>query len=172
MRERRPGLSRTFKTPGDAADGWPARRHFDQASAMIAVGGAIGVAEYSRIQTKSSVELKPYECIVQGVVGTSTNVFVPEPVRRARDCLETLTRNEPRNAAAWAALILVFDAQRNWGFAWPAEEATRLDKRLYLADKAVAAADLAIDLAPNKALIRGLAARAAWMACQPDLVRI
>ena len=166
--------SRTFKTPGDAADRLASQDDIsDQASAMIAsYWGAIGVAEYKRIQTKSSVELKPYECIVQGVVGTSTNVFVPEPVRRARDCLETLTRNEPRNAAAWAALILVFDAQRNWGFALPAEEATRLDKRLYLADKAVAAADLAIDLAPNKALIRGLAARAAWMACQPDLVRI
>jgi TolB-like protein/DNA-binding winged helix-turn-helix (wHTH) protein len=166
--------SRTFQAPGGAANRLASQDDISgQASAMIgSYWGAIGVAEYKRIQTKSSAELTPYECIVQGVVGTSTNVFVPEPVRRARDCLETLTRNEPRNAAAWAALILVFNAQRNWGFALPAEEATRLDKRLYLADKAVVAANLAIDLAPNEAFVRGLAARAAWMACQPDLVRI
>src|SRR5205807_10188041 len=78
----------------------------------------------------------------------------------------------PGNAGAQTALILVFNAQRNWGFALPAEEATHLENRLYLADKAVAAANRAIDLAPNDAFVRGLAARAAWMACQPDQVRI
>ncbi len=42
-----------------------------QASAMIgSYWGAIGTAEYKRIQTKSSEELTPYECIVQGVIGT------------------------------------------------------------------------------------------------------
>lgn len=143
------------------------------ASAMIgSYWGAIGAAEYKRIQAKSSIELTPYECIVQGVIGGATNVAFPEPVAKARDCLEALTRREPGNAAAWAALILVFNAQRNWGFALPAEEATRLEKRRYLADKAVAAANRAVEIAPNDALVRGLAARAAWMACQPDLVRI
>jgi hypothetical protein len=38
--------------------------------------------------------------------------------------------------------------------------------------KALAVANRAIELAPNDALVRGLAARAAWMACRPDLVRI
>ncbi len=43
----------------------------DQASAMIGgYWGAIGTAEYRRIQTKSSADLTPYESIVQGVIGT------------------------------------------------------------------------------------------------------
>jgi TolB-like protein/DNA-binding winged helix-turn-helix (wHTH) protein len=143
------------------------------ASAMVgSYWGAIGAAEYKRIQTKPSMELTPYECIVQGVIGTSTDITVPEPVAKARDCLERLTRNEPGNAAAWAALVLLFNAQRNWGFALPSDEAASVDKRLYLAAKALAAANRAIELAPNDAFVRGLAARAAWMACQPDQVRI
>jgi TolB-like protein/DNA-binding winged helix-turn-helix (wHTH) protein len=144
----------------------------DKASAMIgSYWGAIGTAEYERIQTKSSSELTSYECIVQGVIGGDAKA-IPETVAKARDCLEALTRAKPSNAAAWAALILVFNAQRNWGFALPPEEATRLEKRLYLAGKAVDAANRAIEIAPNDPLVRGLAARAAWMACQPDLVRI
>jgi tetratricopeptide (TPR) repeat protein len=144
-----------------------------KASAMIgSYWGAIGVAEYKRIQTKSSTELTPYECIVQGVIGTSTDITVAEPVVKARDCLERLTRNEPGNAAAWAAHVLLFNIQRNWGLALPPEQAASVDKRLYLAAKALAAANRAIELAPNDAFVRGLAARAAWMACQPDQVRI
>jgi TolB-like protein/DNA-binding winged helix-turn-helix (wHTH) protein len=144
-----------------------------KASAMIgSYWGAIGTAEFKRIQTKSSTGLTPYECIVQGVIGTSTDITVPEPVAKARDCLERLTRNEPGNAAAWAALVLVFNTQRNWGFALPPEEAASVDRRLYLATKALAAANRAIEIAPNDAFVRGLAARAAWMACQPDQVRI
>jgi TolB-like protein len=143
------------------------------ASAMIgSYWGAIGIAEFKRIQSKSNSELTPYECIVQGVVGTSTDITVPEPVAKARECLERLTRNEPGNAAAWAALVLVFNAQRNWGFALPPDQAASVDKRLYLAANALAAANRAIELAPNDAFVRGLAARAAWMACQPDQVRI
>jgi TolB-like protein len=144
-----------------------------KASAMIgSYWGAIGTAEYKRIQTKSSMELTPYECIVHGVIGTSTDITVAEPVAKARDCLERLTRSEPGNAAAWATLILVFNTQRNWGLALPPEQAASVDRRLYLATKALAAANRAIELAPNDAFVRGLAARAAWMACQPDLVRI
>jgi hypothetical protein len=64
-----------------------------QASAMIgSYWGAIGTAEYKRIQTKSSTELTPYECIVQGVIGTPTDATVADPVTKARDCLERLTR--------------------------------------------------------------------------------
>jgi tetratricopeptide (TPR) repeat protein len=144
-----------------------------QASAMIgSYWGAIGVAEYKRIQGKLGTDLTPFECIVQGVIGTSTDITIPEPVAKARDCLERLTRREPGNAAAWATLILVFNTQRNWGFALPPEQAASVDKRLYLAKNALAAANRAIELAPNDAFVRGLAARAAWMACQPDLVRI
>ncbi len=144
-----------------------------KAGAMIgSYWGAIGAAEFKRSQTKSITELTAYECIVQGVIGTSTDITVPEPVAKARDCLERLTRQEPGNAAAWAALVLVFNMQRNWGFALPPEQAASVDRRLYLASNALAAANRAIELAPNDAFVRGLAARAAWMACQPDQVRI
>jgi len=144
-----------------------------QASAMIgSYWGAIGAAEYRRIQNKPSSELTPYECIVQGVIGIPTDATVLEPVAKARECLERLTRVEPRNAAAWAALVLVFNSQRTWGFPSPTGEVGSVEDRLDLADKAVEAANRAVEIAPNDAFVRGLVARAAWMACQPDLLRI
>jgi TolB-like protein len=144
-----------------------------QASAMIgSYWGAIGAAEYGRIQNKSSAELTPYECIVQGVLGIPTDATVLEPVAKARECLERLTREQPRNAAAWAALVLVFNNQRTWGFPSPTGEIGSVEKRLYLADMAVEAANRAVEIAPHDAFVRGLVARAAWMACQPDLLRI
>lgn len=144
-----------------------------QASAMIgSYWGAIGTAEYRRIQNKPSAELTPYECIVQGVIGVPTDATVLEPIVKAREALERLTRNEPRNAAAWAALVLVFNSQRTWGFPAPAGEIGSIEQRLYLADLAVEAANRAVEIAPNDAFVRGLVARAAWMAGQPDLLRI
>jgi DNA-binding winged helix-turn-helix (wHTH) protein/tetratricopeptide (TPR) repeat protein len=144
-----------------------------QASAMIgSYWGAIGAAEYKRIQNKPSAELTPYECIVQGVIGTPTDATILEPVAKARDCLERLTRSEPRNAAAWAALVLVFNNQRTWGFPSPTGEVASVTTRLHLADMAVEAANKALEIAPNDAFVRGLVARAAWMAGQPDLLRI
>jgi DNA-binding winged helix-turn-helix (wHTH) protein len=144
-----------------------------QASAMIgSYWGAIGAAEYKRIQNKPSAELTPYECIVQGVIGIPTDATVLEPVAKARECLERLTREEPRNAAAWAALVLVFNNQRTWGFPSAKGGLESVEKRLHLADMAVEAANRAVEIAPNDAFVRGLVARAAWMACQPDLLRI
>jgi TolB-like protein len=144
-----------------------------QASAMIgSYWGAIGAAEYKRIQNKPSAELTPYECIVQGVIGIPTDATVLEPVAKARECLERLTREEPRNAAAWAALVLVFNNQRTWGLPSPTGGAGGIEERLYFADMAVEAANCAVEIAPNDAFVRGLVARAAWMACQPDLLRI
>jgi TolB-like protein len=144
-----------------------------QASAMIgSYWGAIGAAEYRRIQNKPCAELTPYECIVQGVIGIPTDATILEPVAKARECLERLTREEPRNAAAWAALVLVFNNQRTWGFPSPTGEVGSVEERLYLADMAVEAANRAVEIAPSDAFVRGLVARAAWMACQPDLLRI
>jgi TolB-like protein len=144
-----------------------------QASAMIgSYWGAIGAAEYRRIQNKPSAELTPYECIVQGVIGVPTDATVLEPVVKAREGLERLTRDEPRNAAAWAALVLVFNSQRTWGFHSPTGEVGSIEQRLYLADLAMEAANRAVEIAPNDAFVRGLVARAAWMAGQPDLLRL
>jgi DNA-binding winged helix-turn-helix (wHTH) protein/tetratricopeptide (TPR) repeat protein len=144
-----------------------------QASAMIgSYWGAIGAAEYRRIQNKPSADLTPFECIVQGVIGIPTDATVLEPIAKARECLERLTREDPRNAAAWAALVLVFNSQRTWGFPSPTGEIGSVNDRLYLADLAVEAANRAVEIAPNDAFVRGLVARAAWMACQPDLLRI
>jgi TolB-like protein len=144
-----------------------------QAGAMIgSYWGAIGAAEYKRIQNKPSKDLTPYECVIQGVIGIPTDATILEPATKARECLERLTREEPRNAAAWAALVLVFNNQRTWGFPSPTGETGSIRERLYLADLAVEAANRAVEIAPNDAFVRGLVARAAWMACQPDLLRI
>jgi DNA-binding winged helix-turn-helix (wHTH) protein/tetratricopeptide (TPR) repeat protein len=144
-----------------------------QASAMIgSYWGAIGAAEYKRIQHKPSTELTPYECIVQGVLGIPTDATVLDPVCKARECLERLTREDPRNAAAWAALVLVFNNQRTWGLSGRNGDVGRIEDRLYFADMAVEAANRAVEIAPNDAFVRGQVARAAWMACQPDLLRI
>jgi adenylate cyclase len=166
--------SKTFKANVAGADPLAVQDEISgQASAMIGgYWGAIGAAEYKRIQNKPSAELTPYECVVQGVIGTPTDATILEPVAKARDGLERLTRDEPRNAAAWAALVLVFNNQRTWGFPSPTGEVASVEMRLYLADLAVEAANRAIEIAPNDAFVRGLVARAAWMACQPDLLRI
>jgi hypothetical protein len=143
------------------------------ASAMIgSYFGAIGAAEYKRIQQKSVAELSPYECIVQSVIGTGIDATVAEPVARARDCLEHLTRAEPGKATAWAALVLVFNAQRNYGLGLPPEQAANVEERFYLADKAVEAANRAVAIAPADAFVRGFVARAAGMACQFDQVHM
>ena len=165
--------SKTFTSVAGTGDLTVEDEISGQASAMIGSHwGAIGAAEYKRIRTKPGAEVTPYECVVQGVVGTSVDITVPEPVVQARDCLERLTREQPGNAAAWAALVQVFNIQRNSGFSLPAAEAAHVDRRFYLATKALAAANRAIELAPNDAFVRGVAARAAWMACQPEMVRI
>jgi TolB-like protein len=166
--------SKTFKVKVSASNLLAIQDEISgQASAMIgSYWGAIGAAEYRRIQNKPSAELTPYECIVQGVIGIPTDATNLEPVAKARECLERLTRDEPRNAAAWAALVLVFNNQRTWGFPSPTGEVGSVEERLYLADMAVEAANRAVEIAPNDAFVRGLVARAAWMACQPDLLRI
>jgi TolB-like protein len=166
--------SKTFAAAGDAGSLLTIQDEISgQASAMIgSYWGAVGVGEYRRIQSRPEAELTPYECIVQTVIGTSTDVTVPEPVARARACLERITRDGHGDGATWAALVLVYNIQRNSGFALPPEEAASLDRRLYLAQKALAAANRAVELAPNDAFVRGIVARAAWMACQPDMVRI
>jgi TolB-like protein len=166
--------SKTFKVTITASNRLAIQDEISgQASAMIgSYWGAIGAAEYRRIQNKPSAELTPFECIVQGVIGIPTDATVLEPVAKARECLERLTREDPRNAAAWAALVLVFNSQRTWGFPSPTGEIGSVKDRLYLADLAVEAANRAVEIAPNDAFVRGLVARAAWMACQPDLLRI
>lgn len=166
--------SKVFKSSADAGRLAALQDEISgQASAMIgSYWGAIGAAEYKRIRNKPSAELTPYECIVQGVIGTPTDATVLEPVAKARDCLERLTREDPRNAAAWAALVLVFNNQRTWGFPSPNGQIAGVETRLYLADLAVEAANRAVEIAPHDAFVRGLVARAAWMANQPDLLRL
>ncbi|WP_426615930.1 winged helix-turn-helix domain-containing protein [Bradyrhizobium sp. McL0616] len=166
--------SKTFKVKATASNLLAIQDELSgQASAMIgSYWGAIGAAEYRRIQNKPSAELTPYECIVQGVLGIPTDATILEPVAKARECLERLTRDEPRNAAAWAALVLVFNSQRTWGFPSRTGEIGSVEQRLHLADLAVEAANGAVEIAPNDAFVRGLVARAAWMAGQPDLLRI
>ncbi len=144
-----------------------------QASAMIgSYWGAIGAAEYRRIRDRPSAALTPYECIVQAVIGVPTGATERGPVDKAREGLERLVREEPRNAAAWAALVLVFNHQRTWN---PTSAGTEMDRAAYnerLASLALDVANRAVEIAPDDAFVRALLARAAWMARQPDLLRI
>ncbi len=129
--------SKTFKADAAAANPLAIQDEISgQASAMIgSYWGAIGAAEYRRIQNKPSAELTPYECIVQGVIGIPTDATVLEPVAKAREGLERLAREEPRNAAAWAALVLVFNSQRTWGFSSPAGQFESVERRLQSAGR-------------------------------------
>ena len=142
-----------------------------KASAMIgSYWGAIGAAEYKRIQGKSSAELTPYECIVQGVISSSIDVVVLERCAKARDCLDRSTHSRARKCGCLGHACSRFQCTAKYRFRFGAGGSENINQRLYLADKAVEAANRAVEIAPNDAFVRGLVARAAWMACQPDLV--
>ena len=143
-----------------------------QASAMIgSYFGAIAQAEFRRSRDKTDSQLTPYECIVLGV-NVATPISSSEPIRRARSCLDQLVQKEPGNAAAWAALSLIYNMQRNYGFALPPDESKSLAARSYLVDKSFKAATKAVEIAPNDAFVRGVFARSYQAACVPELVRL
>jgi DNA-binding SARP family transcriptional activator/TolB-like protein len=142
------------------------------ASSMIgSYFGAIALVEVRRSREKAASDLTPYECIVLGV-NVATPLSSSESVRRALNCLEPLLRHEPGNAAAWAAMSLIHNMQRNYGFALPPDEAKSLDARAYLVQKSFKAATTAVEIAPNDAFVRGVFARSYHASCVPELLRV
>lgn len=143
-----------------------------QASSMIgSYFGAIAQAEVRRSRDKALSQLSPYDCIVLGV-NVATPLSSGEPILRALGCLEPLLRREPNNAAAWAAMSLIHNMQRNYGFGLSPEEAGSLDARAYMVEKSFKAATRAVEIAPNDAFVHGVFARAYHAACIPDLLRV
>lgn len=133
--------------------------------------GAIAANEIKKSQGKAAAELTAYECIAQGYLGAA-QLATGEPFRRARECLRVTLTREPKNAAAWASLSTVLATQRWWGVGLDPPESVDLDKRAYLAQQAIEAAQRAVDLSPNDSFTRLQAARAHYAGCNRDLLRV
>jgi adenylate cyclase len=131
--------------------------------------GAIVTAEYKRVQTKPAHELSSYECIVQGVLAGTIGTH--SVVSRARECLDRVTREEPANPFAWAALSGVLLNQRSFGFALPQHEARSIEKRLYLSEAILKASLRAAELAPDDVFVRVRLAIGYFANCQTDLLQ-
>jgi TolB-like protein len=131
--------------------------------------GAIISAEYKKAQGRPVADLSAYECIVQtimaGFIQTSAVVV------RARECIDRVTQSEPANALAWSTKSAILLNQRFSGFGLARDQATHLDKRLYLNDEIVRAASRAVELAPDDSSVRWRYANAVATTCQIDLFK-
>ena len=130
--------------------------------------GAITNAEFQKIQSKPASELRPYECIVQGI--TASSIQTPLAVARSRECLDPLVKREPGSATAWGTLSVILFIQRNWGFGF--EQAHDVQTRLYLNEQILEAALKAVDLAPADPYARSRLATAYWASCQREPFRV
>ena len=136
------------------------------------IGGATGAilsAEYKHVQGKPVRDLSSYECIVQAIV---SNALGTAPgLTRARTCLDMVVQREPANALAWAARSAILVSQRFSGFGLVGDQATSLDKRLYLNADILESATKAIELAPDDPVVRFRYAIAVSTKCEPDLFK-
>jgi TolB-like protein len=133
--------------------------------------GAIARVEFERSRSKVPSELSTYECLLQGFQFIREQSAV-EPARRARACSETIVAREPANGFAWVMLGRVLSLQRQWGTGLYGPEADDVDKRAYLANRVVEAANRGVDLMPDTALARFLLFNAYYLTCQPERMRI
>ena len=128
--------------------------------------GLIASNDLARNRLKSAQALSPFECVVQALW-----TFGPG-VARTRDCLEATLKRAPNYAPAWSSLAQVLVSQRWWGYALPPAEAQDIDRRAYLANRAVEAGLRAVALAPDKAYAHFALAYAYHGACQRDRLRV
>jgi adenylate cyclase len=133
--------------------------------------GAIARTELERSRGKPVTDLTAYECMV-GAAAAARLQEASEPMRRARACLESLVQHEPNYADAWSMLALVRYVQRPFGAGLDPPESEDLDKRAYLVDLTMQAASRAVQLAPQNAFARASLARAYFLACQGDQLRV
>ena len=132
--------------------------------------GAIARAELERSRSKAPSELSSYECLLQGYQYL-TDQSASEPARRARLCLEATLGREPANAFAWSMLSRVLVAVRMWGSGLDGPEADDVEKRAYLSNRAVEAANRAVDLAPGSAVAHYAMFVTYYNRCQPERMR-
>jgi class 3 adenylate cyclase/TolB-like protein len=140
----------------------------------LAVGGPVGAiakAELERSRSKSPAELSTFECALE------TFQFMREPfagvwARRARECAEVAVKKDPTNGLAWTLLGRVLTTQRFWGTGLNGLEADYVDKRAYLVDRAVDAANRGADLTPESVMARFALFNAYYLTCQRDRMRV
>jgi TolB-like protein len=133
--------------------------------------GAIARTELERSRSKAPSELSSYECLLQGYHYLSEQ-SASEAARRARLCLETTVGREPTNALAWSVLSRVLVTQRMWGSGLNGPEAEEVERRAYLGNRAVEAANRAVDLAPESAFAHFAMFVAYYVTCQPERMRL
>lgn len=132
--------------------------------------GEIALTELERSKSKPANELSSYECIVQAYAPLIPTVV--EPVRRSRECLETVIRRDPGYAEGWALLSNLLTLQRQWGTALNPYEAGDVDKRAYLIDRIVETANRAVDLGPRSVSAHYALFRAYYTTCQAEKMRV
>ena len=133
--------------------------------------GALARTEFERSRSKAPSELSSYECLMQGYQYL-TEQSASEPARRARQCLDATVGREPTNPFAWSMLTRVLVAQRMWGGGLNGPEADDVEKRGYLGNRALEAANRAADLAPGTALAHFAMFTAYYVMCQPERMRV
>jgi class 3 adenylate cyclase/TolB-like protein/tetratricopeptide (TPR) repeat protein len=127
---------------------------------------AIFNAELTRAKAKKEGERTTYDCVVVGFSAAPDTTTA-----RLRDCLEAATQKEPLNAMVWAALAVVVDNQRVFGWGLPPDEAS-IEKRSHLADRGLQAAVRAVDLAPQDAGVQSQLAHGFHAKCELDRFKI
>lgn len=129
--------------------------------------GAVALSETQRSRPKPPDELSSYECVLLAFQANA-NQSSDSLFRRARNCLESTVTREPTYAAGWAMLANTLSLQRFWGTGLDPPEADNLDTRAHLGPRALAAADRAVELAPDSPLARFSLARGYFTTCQRE----
>jgi adenylate cyclase len=119
----------------------------DEIAAAIATatGGYYGVIRQQALTTakrKPPKDLSSYECVLLGVEN-SRNLSL-KTHRAARDCLERAVKVDVEYAAAWSALAIVYLNEDRYGY----------DPHPGSLDRALEAAQKAVELSPNRPGIR------------------
>lgn len=133
--------------------------------------GAIARVEFERSLSKEPDQLSSYECLLQ-VYQLFREQTASEPARRARSCSEAIVKREPSNGRSWSMLSGVLTQQRWWGFGLNGSEADDIEKRAYLVNRAVEAANRGIALTPESAFAHFALFQAYYLTCQPERMRV
>jgi tetratricopeptide (TPR) repeat protein len=95
-----------------------------------------------------------------------------EPARRTRLCAEAAVAREPANGFAWSTLSRILTLQRWWGTGLSDAEADDVEKRAYLVNRVVEAANRGVNLAPESAFAHYALFLAYYVTCQPERMHV
>jgi len=136
------------------------------AAVAPAYGGAISNTRLQAVNGKPPESLSSYECVLEtmGIWRGQAAALVT----RSRDCLALAVKRDPGYADAWAMLARVYLYQRWYGWGLEPPESNDLQQRAYLAQRGLAAAQKAVNLAPDSALANMSLSMAYWAAGELD----